>query len=529
MQAPQSSALTSSNIDNRRRWASLRPRVIRGAAAIAAVCAALLLFAPSEASAQTVTVTAPDPNASESGLTTAVFRISRTGNTSASLTINCSLSGAAVRTTDYTTNPTTACAPTLTLPSGSASLDVFVTPVNDSNPEGDEAAVLTINASSGSSSNYNVGSPNSATITISDDDLIVSASSTGTARESGPAAATFRISRPAGSPAAALAVNCSLSAGSPPAARNTDYTTTPAAACSPSVTIPASANFVDVSIVPVADTNVEGDEIVILTLTTGAGYTLGSNTTASLVIEDDDVPLLSLSNGGTVPQSLSPAGQVRFTIGLPATTSTSGSAISGRVDVAFSNGSRDPNMVFQNQLLSVPFTIPANSRTGQFLDPNGQPFAGMPAGSVGFQPGTNAGNITFTLTSLGTTHTVATRIDPSKPVITSVTAERTSNGMTVSVVGFSTARNIASASFTFGGKNLSPREVLVPESGPLTQFVVYYGRTDAAALNAGSTFRLTVPFTITEGRPADFTSVTVVLRNTLADSEGVSDPFQISY
>ncbi|MCC3500520.1 MAG: S8 family serine peptidase, partial [Microcoleus sp. PH2017_15_JOR_U_A] len=57
-----------------------------------------------------------------------------------------------------------------------------------------------------------------------------------------------------------------------------------------SVTIPAGQSSVAIPIVPVDDNLVEGDETVALTLSTGQGYTIGKDGSATVTIADNDEP-----------------------------------------------------------------------------------------------------------------------------------------------------------------------------------------------------------------------------------------------
>src|SRR5205814_2968745 len=109
----------------------------------------------------TVTVVATDPNASEQGPDSGTFTISRTGDTSAALTVNYTLGGTAQNGTDYEQLGTS-----VTMAAGASSATVTVTPIDDTQVEGNETVVLTISAGAA----YNVGSANSATITIADND-----------------------------------------------------------------------------------------------------------------------------------------------------------------------------------------------------------------------------------------------------------------------------------------------------------------------------------------------------------------------
>jgi len=109
----------------------------------------------------TVTIAATDPNAAEAGADPGVFTISRSGSTAAALTVTLAYSGTATNGTDYT-----ALASGVTIPAGSASATVTVTPIDDPTAEGAETVVATVQAASG----YVVGDPSSATVTIADND-----------------------------------------------------------------------------------------------------------------------------------------------------------------------------------------------------------------------------------------------------------------------------------------------------------------------------------------------------------------------
>ena len=62
-----------------------------------------------------------------------------------------------------------------------------------------------------------------------------------------------------------------------------------------SINFPSNASAVSVSIDPIADTEIEYDESVILTLADGAGYSIGTRIPVVAVITSDDLPVISLS------------------------------------------------------------------------------------------------------------------------------------------------------------------------------------------------------------------------------------------
>lgn len=110
-----------------------------------------------------------------------------------------------------------------------------------------------------------------------------------TAAEAGQDPGTFRISR-TGATTDALTVSYTIATGAGQATNGVDYTPS----LTGSVEIPVGQSFVDITITPVDDTAVEGDETVTLTLVDTADYDLGTDTTATITITDNDVAVGNL-------------------------------------------------------------------------------------------------------------------------------------------------------------------------------------------------------------------------------------------
>src|SRR5205814_621961 len=131
----------------------------------------------------------------------------------------------------------------VTIPAGSSSAPVTVTPIDDSEVRGAETVVLTL----GPDTAYTVGSPNSATVTIADNDqpppppTVTVVATDASASESGDTG-TFTISR-TGSTAAALTVNYSIGGS---ADNGVDYQS-----LSGSVTISAGSSSAAVIVTPI--------------------------------------------------------------------------------------------------------------------------------------------------------------------------------------------------------------------------------------------------------------------------------------
>jgi len=88
----------------------------------------------------------------------------------------------------------------------------------------------------------------------------------------------------------ALTVNYTLGGT---ATLNTDYTRT---GTTNTVTFAAGSATATVTVDPTADTTVEPDETVILTLAAGTGYTVGTTTPVTGTITNDDFPQLSIND-----------------------------------------------------------------------------------------------------------------------------------------------------------------------------------------------------------------------------------------
>src|SRR6185312_15740098 len=188
------------------------------------------------------------------------------------------LGGTAVNGTDYQT-----LSGTVTIPAGAVSAPITVTPMDDTQVEGDETVVLTLSADAA----YDVGAPGSATVTIADNDgtpppdepVITLSASDPDASEAGPDNGVIRFHR-TGDTSQAIQVTWTFSGT---ASNGVDYQQLPTT--SP---FPAGLADADLTITPIDDTTVEGDETVIVTLVPGPGYSVGSPNSAAVIIQDND-------------------------------------------------------------------------------------------------------------------------------------------------------------------------------------------------------------------------------------------------
>ncbi len=111
-----------------------------------------------------VTVAATDANASEPGANTGAFTFTRTGATTASLQVIFAVGGTATSGTDYVALPAS-----IAIPIGQSSATLILTPVDNQLFEVNESVNVTLSANA----NYGIGNPNSASVTIADNDVPV--------------------------------------------------------------------------------------------------------------------------------------------------------------------------------------------------------------------------------------------------------------------------------------------------------------------------------------------------------------------
>lgn len=219
-----------------------------------------------------VSVTAFDALADETGTNPGAFRLTRAGtaaNLALPLTVTLTVSGTATSGTDYTAIPLSA-----TFAANQTSVDVPVSPLADTTTEGAESVILTL---ASVPSPFELGSPSTATVTITDTSspLVSVTAFDSTAAESPVDMGTFRFTR-TGSTAASLTVTFTVTGT---ATNGTDYQSLPT-----SVTFAAGQSTADLFVVPFTDGVTEGTETVMVTVTDGASYDVGSPAAATINI-----------------------------------------------------------------------------------------------------------------------------------------------------------------------------------------------------------------------------------------------------
>ncbi|MCA2874030.1 MAG: M10 family metallopeptidase C-terminal domain-containing protein [Microcystis sp. M055S1] len=228
-----------------------------------------------------VTLAVSPTSVTEDGTANLVYTFTRSGVTTNALTVNYTVGGTATNGTDYTSIPTS-----VTFAANSATATVTVDPTADTTVESDETVALTLATGTG----YTVGTPDAVTGTILNDDLpsITLAVSPSSVTEDGTTNLIYTFTR-SGVTSNALTVNYTLGGT---ATLNTDYTRT---GTTNTVTFAAGSSTATVIVDPTADTTVENNETVALTLATGTGYTVGTTTAVTGTLTNDDLPSITLA------------------------------------------------------------------------------------------------------------------------------------------------------------------------------------------------------------------------------------------
>jgi hypothetical protein len=280
------------------------------------------------ASKPTVSITATDASASEPA-NNGSFTVSRTGATSVSLRVYYSTSvSTATSGTDYAALPGY-----VDIPAGQSSAVISVVVIDDTTIENSEMVQLTISSNAA----YTIGSPSSAAVTIADNDQpvdkpVVTITAPDASAGEPSNHGYFVVSR-TGATSVSLRVYY-INSGST-ASPGTDYIALPSY-----VDIPSGQSSASMPVIVIDDTTVENTETVQLTIWALSTYTVGSPSSATVTIADNDgVPVDKPVVTITAPDASAgePSNNGSFTVSRTGTTvgslrvyySTNGTASSG--------------------------------------------------------------------------------------------------------------------------------------------------------------------------------------------------------
>ena len=251
-------------------------------------------------------LTIADASVSE-GNTDLTFTVTRSGSITGTLTVDyATANGTAVAPGDYTSRQGT-----LTFSPGELSETITVPILEDTVHEGDETFTVTLS----NPTNAVLGSPSTATGTITNDDAVPSISvnsPTSAEGTGGTSTLTFRVSL---SGASSGTVTVDYATGGGTATANTDYT--PATG---TLTFEPGQTFKDIPVTIVADSMDEADETVQLTVSNAGGTgtaTIGTPTGTGTITDDDAQPTTSIADA-TVTEGNSGTVNAVFTVSLSA-------------------------------------------------------------------------------------------------------------------------------------------------------------------------------------------------------------------
>ncbi|MFO7691393.1 MAG: Calx-beta domain-containing protein [Cryobacterium sp.] len=248
-----------------------------------------------------LTLTVTDNTATEAGQTTGTFVLARSGgNLALALSARVAVSGTASFSPDFSWSPGGAFLGgglyNFSIPASQASLTVTVTPALDNLVEGAETIVLDLSPSVATPPTYNIGAPNSGTITITDDPPVVTLTVTdATASENPLDTGAWVLARTGGNLAAGLSVRVALSGT---ATFSSDYSLSPGGAFLGGGiyqwNIPAASGSTTVTLTPVNDATPEVDETATFTLSastsTPPAYQIGTPDGGTITIVSDEKP-----------------------------------------------------------------------------------------------------------------------------------------------------------------------------------------------------------------------------------------------
>jgi hypothetical protein len=177
----------------------------------------------------------------------------------------------------------------------------------------------------------------------------------------------------------------------------------------------------------------------------------------------------------------------------------------------------DPSVRFITGDRSVDFDVPANSTETVFAVPQMALQTGSVAGTIELSATLTAGDLDVTPSPLPLKNL---RIDRTAPVITNVRVNRTSSGFELAITGFSTTREVTSATFQFtpaAGSRLDSTQITV-QTGEAARLWF----TDSRSADYGGQFTFVQPFTL---QNATLSEVSVTLTN----GQGTSQPVRAAF
>ncbi|WNH47040.1 putative Ig domain-containing protein [Xanthomonas hawaiiensis] len=219
----------------------------------------------------------------EDGAPNLVYTVALSQPSPSALSIGFNVGGTATNGTDYATINSP-----LVIAAGQTSGTITVNPTPDTTVEPDETVVISLNAGSG----YTVGSPNSATGTILNDDQPALSINDVSQNEgnSGTTAFTFTVSL--SQPAGTGGVSFDLATADGTATAGTDYISSSVNG----LTIPAGSSSATFTVQVIGDTLNEPNETFYVNVTNPNGATINRGQGVGTINNDDAQPSLSIGD-----------------------------------------------------------------------------------------------------------------------------------------------------------------------------------------------------------------------------------------
>ncbi|GCL44282.1 hypothetical protein NIES80_40090 [Dolichospermum planctonicum] len=250
----------------------------------------------------TITLAVSPSSVQENGTPNLVYTFTRTGVTTNALTVNYTIGGTA-DSADYT-GATPGTGKTITFAAGNSTATLIIDPTADTTVESNETVALTLAAGTGV---YTVGTNTAVTGTITNDDTMIAlAVSSSSVLENGTPNLVYTFTR-TGVTNTAVTVNFGVTGT---ATFSNDYTQTGATsftATGGTINFATGETTKQITIDPTADTIVENDETVVLTLATGTGYNnIATPTAVTGTITNDDTSIALAVSSSSVQEDGTP-------------------------------------------------------------------------------------------------------------------------------------------------------------------------------------------------------------------------------
>ena len=218
-----------------------------------------------------ITVAATDPDADEEGVDPGMFTFTRNGDITEDLLVSYTVAGTATLGDDYDS-----LSGSVTILAGQSTATVLVTPVDDNIVELPETVDVTV----APSLTYTVGSPDTDTVTIADNDARITVEATDPdAYEANLDTGTFTFTR-SGYTQKTLTVSYSVSGSATP---GDDYETLPG-----TLIFAVGETSKTVTVTPVDDSEAEPKETVDVSIDASPDYEVGMPGSATVNIIDND-------------------------------------------------------------------------------------------------------------------------------------------------------------------------------------------------------------------------------------------------